>query len=72
MVSRSHFGQVAGIPDPRIMAFSLFRMIMLIVIDMATMSVKHMLKAYEARIAVYGASLHQQVGLDLLAKAEQI
>jgi hypothetical protein len=28
---------------------------------MATMSVKHMLKAYEPRIAVYGASLHKQV-----------
>ena len=28
---------------------------------MSTMSVKHMLKAYEPRIAVYGASLHPQV-----------
>jgi len=36
------------------------RNIQLIVLDMATMSVKHMLKAYEPRIAVYGASLHQQ------------
>ena len=27
---------------------------------MSTMSVKHMLKAYEPRIAVYGASLHTQ------------
>ena len=27
---------------------------------MSTMSVKHMLKAYEPRIAVYGASLHPQ------------
>jgi len=36
------------------------RNIQLIVIDITTMSVKHMLKAYEPRIAVYGASLHQQ------------
>lgn len=36
------------------------RNIQLIVIDMASMSIKHMLKAYEPRIAVYGASLHQQ------------
>jgi len=36
------------------------RQIQIIVIDMSTMSVKHMLKAYEPRIAVYGASLHPQ------------
>ena len=28
---------------------------------MAAMAVKHILKAYEPRIAVYGASLHKQV-----------
>ena len=37
------------------------RNIHLIVVDMATMSIRHILKAYEPRIAVYGASLHQQV-----------
>jgi len=36
------------------------RNISLIVIDMSTMAIKHILKAYEPRIAVYGASLHQQ------------
>jgi len=36
------------------------RNISLIVIDMATMGIRHILKAYEPRIAVYGASLHQQ------------
>jgi len=36
------------------------RNIHLVVIEMATMSVKHILKAYEPRIAVYGAALHQQ------------
>jgi len=36
------------------------RNIHLIVVDMATMSIRHILKAYEPRIAVYGASLHQQ------------
>ena len=36
------------------------RNISLIVIDMATMSIRHILKAYEPRIAVYGACLHQQ------------
>ena len=38
------------------------RNIHLIVVDMVTMSIRHILKAYEPRIAVYGASLHQQVG----------
>merc|ERR1711936_1306738 len=36
------------------------RNIHLIVIEMASMTVKHILKAYEPRIAVYGAALHQQ------------
>jgi len=36
------------------------RNIHLIVIDMANMAIRHILKAYEPRIAVYGASLHQQ------------
>lgn len=36
------------------------RNISLIVIDMATMGIRHIIKAYEPRIAVYGASLHQQ------------
>jgi len=36
------------------------RNIHLIVVEMASMSVRHILKAYEPRIAVYGASLHQQ------------
>ena len=37
------------------------RTIQLIVIEMASMAVKYLIKAYEPRIAVYGASLHQQV-----------
>ncbi|XP_023335344.1 uncharacterized protein LOC111706663 [Eurytemora carolleeae] len=36
------------------------RTIQLIVIEMASMAVKYLIKAYEPRIAVYGASLHQQ------------
>lgn len=36
------------------------RNIHLIVVDMANMAIRHILKAYEPRIAVYGASLHQQ------------
>ena len=37
------------------------RNIHLIVIDMAAIAIKHIVKAYEPRIAVYGASLHSQV-----------
>lgn len=36
------------------------RNIHLIVIDMSAMAIKHIVKAYEPRIAVYGASLHTQ------------
>lgn len=36
------------------------RNISLVVIDMATMAIRHIIKAYEPRIAVYGASLHTQ------------
>jgi len=36
------------------------RNIHLIVVEMASMTVKHILKAYEPRIAVYGTALHQQ------------
>jgi len=36
------------------------RNIHLIVIDLANMAIRHILKAYEPRIAVYGASLHPQ------------
>ena len=32
---------------------------------MAAMAVKHILKAYEPRIAVYGASLHRQVSQEI-------
>lgn len=36
------------------------RNIHLIVIDMSAMAIKHIVKAYEPRIAVYGASLHRE------------